>query len=154
MNEFCERTWQQLRSTFPPSFRIYYSIKANPHQALLKFFMARGCGLEIASGGELQQALAAGCAPEALIYAGPGKTDAELTLAIEQACFRTACRIVGRSAAYRADCSDRWANAAPIALRVNPNLETAGGSLQMGGRPSQFGIDEDQLAEVVSATRR
>src|SRR5690606_30601812 len=79
-----KRSWQQLRAAFSSEFRVYYSIKANPHPAFLKFFLARGCGLEIASGGELRQGLAAGCDPKEMIYAGPGKTDEELHLAVKQ----------------------------------------------------------------------
>jgi diaminopimelate decarboxylase len=146
-----QRSWVELRETFPRDFRFYYSMKANPHQAFLQFFLARDCGLEIASGGELQQALTAGCHPTDMIYAGPGKTDAELCLAIEQGLGELHVESQGevRRVAH-------WARlhgvCVPVALRVNPNLETAGASLQMGGRASQFGIDEDQLPDAVAAT--
>ena len=58
-----------LRNALPPAFSLSYSVKANPTQAILKFFLGRGCGLEIASGGELEQAVAAGCPPERIIFA-------------------------------------------------------------------------------------
>ena len=41
-----------LRETLPNEFSISYSVKANPCQAILKHFLEKGCGLEIASGGE------------------------------------------------------------------------------------------------------
>ncbi len=148
-----QRSWRQLRQTFPEEFQIYYSIKANPHQALLKFFMARGCGLEVASGGELQQALAAGCAPEHVVYAGPGKTDEELKLALEH----NVSEIHAESwneVQRLARLAQLQGKQAPVALRVNPNLASVGGALQMGGRPSQFGIDEDQLPNILSATAK
>ena len=50
----------------------------------LKFFLKKGCGLEIASAGELHLALATGCPPSDIVFAGPGKTEAELELAITQ----------------------------------------------------------------------
>jgi diaminopimelate decarboxylase len=151
--QILQRTWQQLRQTFPAEFAIYYSIKANPHQALLRFFLSRGCGLEVASGGELQQALVAGAAAGRLVYAGPGKTDAELTLAIQQEVSELHAESWGEVQRI-ARIARSLGRRAPVALRVNPNLATVGGSLQMGGRPSQFGIDEDQLPEVVSAAQR
>jgi len=58
-----EHKWTLLRQTFPPEFRLYYSVKANPNCAILKYFLTKGCGLEIASGGEFHQVLKAGCPP-------------------------------------------------------------------------------------------
>jgi diaminopimelate decarboxylase len=144
-----QRSWQQLRDTFPPEFGIYYSMKANPHQAFLQFFLKRGCGLEIASGGELQQGLAAGCNPRHMIYAGPGKTDVELQLAVEHGLGEIHVESPGEIARLARLARAREVKA-PVALRVNPNLQTAGASLQMGGRASPFGIDEDQLPEFVA----
>ena len=56
-----EKKWDRLRAALPAEFSIHYSVKANPAQALLKCILAKGAGLEIASGGEFCQALAAGC---------------------------------------------------------------------------------------------
>ena len=78
------RQLAELRAILPASFELYYSVKANPNAALLKFFVDGGCGLEIASSGELVQALDAGCAAERILFAGPGKTVDELSLAIER----------------------------------------------------------------------
>src|SRR5207237_6184261 len=71
-----------LLRTLLPKFDIYYSVKANPNLAILRHFVLRGCGLEIASAGEFIQALAAGCPSEHIFFAGPGKTDSELDLTI------------------------------------------------------------------------
>src|SRR5438045_3850002 len=60
-----------LLRTLLPKFELYYSVKANPNLAILRHFVLRGCGLEIASAGEFMQALAAGCRPESIIMAGP-----------------------------------------------------------------------------------
>src|SRR5574341_1178113 len=52
-----ERQWHLLRSTFPSEFDISYSVKANPNPAILRWFLSKGCGLEVASGGEFHLAL-------------------------------------------------------------------------------------------------
>ena len=70
--------WGLLRRTFPAEFEISYSVKANPNIAILRHFLSKGCGLEIASGGEFFLALNAGCAPDKILFAGPGKTEADL----------------------------------------------------------------------------
>jgi diaminopimelate decarboxylase len=73
-----DKKWQLLRDTLPPEFSICYSVKANPSQAILRHFLAKGAGLEIASGGEFHLALNAGCPPEKIVFAGPGKSEFEL----------------------------------------------------------------------------
>src|SRR6267143_5434616 len=80
-----EHKWTLLRQTFPPEFHLCYSVKANPNCSILSHFLAKGCGLEIASGGEFHQALKAGCPPQQMLFAGPGKTDAELELVLTHA---------------------------------------------------------------------
>src|SRR5262245_32473893 len=50
-----DQKWTLLRQTFPSKFHISYSVKANPNSTILRHFLAKGCGLEIASGGEFHQ---------------------------------------------------------------------------------------------------
>lgn len=137
-----------LRSILPASFRISYSVKANPTQAILKFFVAQDCGLEIASGGELVQALAAGCPPDRIIFAGPGKTVAELDLALQHGIKEIHVESQLEIRRLIDLCRQRSCRA-HVALRVNPSGEAQGGAMRMGGKPAPFGIDEESLDSVV-----
>jgi diaminopimelate decarboxylase len=138
------RKWDVLRSTFPARFEIYYSVKANPNLNILAFFLAQGAGLEIASAGELYQAREAGCSPSRLLFAGPGKTPAELRLALTEGVGEIHAESMlemERIATIAADL--RWK--APVAIRVNPEADAQGGAMRMGGKPAPFGIDEELL---------
>src|SRR2546422_11510442 len=64
-----------------PHFEIFYSVKANPTLAILRHFVLRGCGLQIASAGGFLEALAAGCTADTIFFAGPGEKGRELELA-------------------------------------------------------------------------
>jgi diaminopimelate decarboxylase len=148
-HEILEASLHSLREAMPAFFRISYSVKANPAQEILRFFLARNCGLEIASAGELEQALAAGCPPERIIFAGPGKSLSELEMAVQhdikeihveshleierlsQLCRRRGCQ-------------------ARVAIRVNPDADAQGGAMRMGGKPAPFGIDEECLEPAVT----
>jgi len=148
--EALTRSWRTLADVLPAGFEIFYSVKANPNQAILRLFLELGCGLEIASSGELQQALAAGCPPQRIFFAGPGKTDAELTAALACGLGEVHVESLGelrRIAALARSC-DRQAR---IALRINPAAEIEGAGMRMGGRSAPFGIDEDQLDAVLDA---
>ncbi len=144
------RQWQALRDTLPPPFEICYSVKANPNQAILRVFIERDCGLEIASSGELCQALAAGCPAERILFAGPGKTEAELAAALHHEIGEIHVESL-REARRISEIARQRQQPARISLRINPSAECAGASMRMGGRAAPFGIDEDQLDEVVAA---
>jgi diaminopimelate decarboxylase len=143
-----DRKLDLLREALPARFGICYSVKANPNPAILRHFVARGCGLEIASGGELHLALNAGCAPEKIFFAGPGKTEAELEMALSHGVGEIHAeslleieRITG--------ISRRLGKEATVALRINPSAEAQGGAMRMGGKPAPFGIDEENLDDVL-----
>jgi len=145
--QIMHRQWERLRAAFP-NFAIYYSVKANPNFNLLTFFLAQGAGLEIASAGELYLAREAGCPPDRMFFAGPGKTPAELELAIKQGVgeihaesLLELARIA--SIGVRLDCR------VPVAIRVNPEADAQGGAMRMGGRPAPFGVDEELLEVAI-----
>jgi diaminopimelate decarboxylase len=140
--------WDLLRKTLPSEFEISYSVKANPNPAFLRFFLSQGCGLEIASGGEFFLALRAGGAPDKVLFAGPGKTEAELEYVLangigeihaESLLELERISLIARKLGVRAR----------VALRVNPSEESQGGAMRMGGKPVPFGIDEEMLEEAV-----
>ncbi len=140
--------WNQLRAALPARFAISYSVKANPNRAFLEYFLENGAGLEVASHGEFHQALAAGCAAERVVFAGPGKTDAELEFAIAHGIgeihiesTREAQRVIA--------ISRRLGTRARVAVRVNPASEVQGGAMRMGGKPAAFGVDEEALDTVL-----
>ena len=78
-----ERRVEALRAALPPSFRLAYAVKANPAPAVLERLASLGLGADVASGGELARALAAGFDPAQIVFTGPGKRDEELHAAVE-----------------------------------------------------------------------
>jgi diaminopimelate decarboxylase len=148
-----DRKWNLLRRTFPAEFAISYSVKANPNPAILRRFVAKGCGLEVASGGEFRLALSAGCAPENILFAGPGKNEADLELAltygIGELHIESPMELQRISAISR-----KLGCRARVAVRVNPSAEAQGGAMRMGGKPAPFGIDEENLNDVVGEILR
>ncbi|MDB4380515.1 diaminopimelate decarboxylase [Mariniblastus sp.] len=142
------KTIRDLQSRLPDRFQLYYSIKANPNAAILRTVLAEGCGLEIASNGELQQALAAGCEPSQILFAGPGKTQTELSAALDAKIGEIHVESI-EEARWINQLASQKGSVESISLRVNP-VDTAGGAMQMGGKPSPFGVDEETLESVVS----
>lgn len=132
-----------LRAALPPALRLHYSMKANPMPALVQHMASLVDGLDVASGGELKVALDTGIDPAHISFAGPGKTDAELTRAVAA----EVCINVESSGEI-----DRVARAATalgirprIVLRVNPEFELKSSGMRMGGGAKPFGIDAEQV---------
>ena len=142
-----EQKLDEIRSTLTSRFSVYYSIKANPNPDLLAYFIAQGCGLEVASAGELRQALQAGCSPSRLLFAGPGKTDAELAAAIESGIQEIHVESIEEAIRIDRLAADRG-KSVDVALRINP-VDGAGGAMRMGGKASPFGIDEEELDQAI-----
>jgi diaminopimelate decarboxylase len=145
-----DRKYDSLRATLPERFSIYYSIKANPCSAVVKHFLSRGCGLEIASGGEFRKAREAGCAPENILFAGPGKSESELEEVLSHGIGEIHMESLTEANRIAAICR-RIGHRAHVAIRINPAGEAEGGAMRMGGRPAPFGMDEELLDQVLDA---
>jgi diaminopimelate decarboxylase len=143
-----ERKFAALRNSLPPRVAISYSVKANPNGSFLRYFLSKGCGLEIASAGEFHQALRADCPASRIVFAGPGKTEAELDYVL-----RNGIGEIHAESALELDrissISRRLNIRANIAIRVNPTEDAQGGAMRMGGKPAPFGIDEECLDGVL-----
>ena len=143
-----ERKFALLRNSLPQRVAISYSVKANPNGAFLRYFLSKGCGLEIASGGEFHQALKADCPASRIVFAGPGKTEAELEYVL-----RNGIGEIHAESALELDrissISRRLNVRTNIAIRVNPTEDAQGGAMRMGGKPAPFGIDEECLDSVL-----
>jgi diaminopimelate decarboxylase len=143
-----DQKWNLLCHALPDVFSICYSVKANPNQAILKHFLAKGAGLEIASAGEFCQAVHAGCSPQNIIFAGPGKSEQELDLVLTQGIGEIHLESL-REAERISALAQKKGLVANVALRINPSGEAEGGAMRMGGRPAAFGIDEENLDDVL-----
>jgi diaminopimelate decarboxylase len=137
-----------LRNALPREFEVYYSVKANPNPAILRHFVLRGCGLEVASEGEILQARAADCPANRIVFAGPGKTDKELELAINFGIGELHVESQSEAARIASICRRRGLQVR-VAVRVNPTGEGQGGAMRMGGKAAPFGTDEEKLDPLV-----
>lgn len=143
-----QRKLCELRHALPARFSISYSVKANPNPAFLHLFLSHDCGLEVASAGELYQALNAGCPSEKILFAGPGKKESELEFALTKRIGEIHAESMTEIARIGA-ISRRLGVRARVAVRINQSSEGQGGAMRMGGKAAPFGIDEEQMDEAV-----
>ena len=151
-SDLIRRRMADLRAAMPPRLRIHYAMKANPYGPILELMGTLVDGFDIASGGELRMALAAGLPAERISFAGPGKRDEELAAAIFAG---VTLNLESEAEAHRALAIAERHGATPrLAIRVNPAFELRGSGMKMGGGAKPFGIDAERvpaLARVVIA---
>ncbi len=139
---------EELRATLPTRLHIYYAIKANPMPAVVAHMAELLDGLDIASAGELNTALETVVDRSRVSFAGPGKRDFEIQAAIEAGVTISVESVneMQRIAAL----ADSLGMRPNIVLRVNPVFELKSAGMKMGGRPSPFGIDAEQVPAALA----
>lgn len=136
-----------VRDAMPKRVALHYAMKANPYAPLLEYIADLVDGLDIASGGELKQARAAGFLPREISFAGPGKRDRELEAAISAG---VTLNVESEGEARRAlTIGERRGIAPRLAVRVNPAFEMRGSGMKMGGGAKPFGVDEERVPALV-----
>lgn len=136
----------RLRAALPSGVAVHYAIKANPLPALLSAIAPLVDGLDVASAGEMDRALDVMTA-DAISFAGPGKRDAELELAIRAG---VTLNVESESEGQRALAIGGMLGMRPrLAVRVNPDFELRGSGMKMGGRASPFGVEAQHVAGLV-----
>ena len=138
-----------LRAVLPARCDIHYAMKANPFAPLLRHLAPLMDGLDIASSGEMEQALAAGIGPEHISFAGPGKRDAELRAALDHG---VTVHLESEGEALRLlAIADSIGVTPRVAVRVNPDFDLKGSGMRMGGGAKPFGVDADRAAPLARA---
>ena len=144
--EAMRRAYRRLAAALGDFAAIYYSAKANPACAVIRLFLEEGAGVEIASLGEYRAAIAAGAAPERILFAGPGKRRAELEAVIDGGIGEI--HIEGMDEIERLRTIGKPVRAS---LRINPVPTVQAGAMRMGGKATAFGFDEEDLEAAVVA---
>ena len=141
-----EDSWHQFAQPFANTpHQVCYAVKSNGSLALLQVLAQLGAGFDIVSGGELARVLRAGGIPARVVFSGVGKRGDELeqALAAGIGCFNVESeaeleRLNALALAHK--------QRAPVALRVNPGVETrTHPHIATGHSDAKFGIE---LAQV------
>jgi diaminopimelate decarboxylase len=127
---------------------VCYAVKANSNGAILRLLRDAGAGFDIVSGGELFRALKAGADPGRCTFAGVGKSREEIEYALEQGVYS-----FNIESEAELDYINEIASAkncrAPIALRVNPDVEAQTHQyISTGKSENKFGIALERAARV------
>jgi diaminopimelate decarboxylase len=136
-----ERHWQAFDDAFSDlPHCVCYAVKANSNIAVLNVLARLGSGFDIVSAGELARVIAAGGAPNKVVFSGVGKTKDEIAFALEQGirCFNVESIAELHRIQEVASSLDKQA---PISIRVNPDVDAQTHPyISTGLKENKFGI--------------
>jgi diaminopimelate decarboxylase len=145
-----ERHAQEFRDGLKdvPKKHLAFAIKCNPNLGVLRVLARQGYGADVVSGGELERALAAGMAPEDIVFSGVGKTRAELALGLDRGIGQFNIEHEPEGVALSEIALGREMTA-PAVLRVNPDVDAGThAKISTGKAENKFGVGIDAAPEI------
>ncbi len=128
---------------------VHYAVKANAEKKLLQHIAHKGFGADCVSGNEIKHCIDCGFSPTSIVFAGVGKTDAEINTAIDLGIGMFNCesipelKVIAEIAAQK-DCKAR------ISLRINPNIDAHTHEyITTGLEENKFGISDYEFEKVI-----
>lgn len=134
-------------------YHLHYALKANANHRILEMINSFGIGADCVSGYEVQRALDCGFSPDHIAFAGVGKSDAEISLALDHNIWCFNCESLPEIEVI-AQLAAQKGKKARIALRINPNINAHTHEyITTGLEENKFGIQAWQLEAVVDRVR-
>lgn len=148
--EVLRRTLELIKSSSDyPGYHVHYALKANVNPVILRVVADYGLGADTVSGGEIVRALETGFAPHSIVFAGVGKSDREIALALRSGigCFNVES---SEELARIEELAREVGETANVALRVNPDVDAhTHHYITTGLAENKFGIGMDMLEPII-----
>ena len=137
-----------------PMAQIHFAIKSNSNPHLVSIAAREGLGADCVSGAEIERSIACGVAAERIVFAGVGKTDAEINYALDMGigCFNV--ESVPELDVIN-DLAARKGRVAPVAFRINPNVDAhTHANITTGLEENKFGIAMTDMVTVINHAKQ
>ena len=130
-------------------YHLHYAVKANANSRILQMISDYGFGADCVSGNEVQKALENGFKPDKIVFAGVGKTDDELRLAIDKNIFCVNCESLQELEilnAFAGICNKK----VRVALRINPDIDAqTHAHITTGLQYNKFGLSLQDVDYII-----
>ncbi len=138
----------ELQQAFGGRFGVSFAVKSNPNLGLLAAIRGLPATLDVSAIAELERGLLAGYAAEKLTFSGPAKRPFELERAVDAGCGEIVCESV-RELRDISRIAGEKGRTVHVLLRINPDRVPQQFGVSMAGKPSAFGIDEEEADDAV-----
>ncbi len=143
----------KLKSSNINNLSLFYAMKSNPLQEILRLVKGEDLGVETTSIGEMGRALLTGFRPEEILVTGPGKIDSTLDYAISNGVRYIIIESLNEARKVN-QLAKNYRSRQPILIRISPTNAVQGEDLRegfalFGGKPVKYGIDEEELQQAL-----
>ncbi len=139
-----------LNSTKSDNFHIHYAVKANNNKKILEKIAAKGLGSDCVSGWEIEASIKAGFSPKSIAFAGVGKTDDEIAIALTNRIGMIHCESLEEILVIN-EMAEAMNYIPRVALRLNPNVNPlTHEKISTGLSENKFGLTVLEFAELVT----
>jgi diaminopimelate decarboxylase len=127
---------------------VFYAMKANGNLGVLKTLAALGAGADTVSEGEVRKALAAGFAPERIVFSGVGKSESELRFAVDAGIYQVNIETEGELDLL-SKVAGQLGKRQEAVFRVNPDIGAGGhAKITTGSAENKFGVSFDEVGRL------
>lgn len=149
-----QNTLQSISSeTEDKNYHVHYALKANSNKEILKEISKYGFGADCVSGNEILRALDCGFAPEKIVFAGVGKTEEEIEIALHHNIFCFNVESIPEIELI-AELSQKHNRVANIAFRINPNVDAHTHEyITTGLSENKFGLNDKDVPNALDLTK-
>ncbi|KXB40271.1 diaminopimelate decarboxylase [Bacteroidales bacterium KA00344] len=132
------------------NFVVHYAVKANANPKILRIVCKSGLGADCVSGGEIQACLDAGFSPNKIVYAGVGKSDWEINLALTAGIFCFNVESVAELEVINTLAQARNVTA-NVCFRINPDINAhTHANITTGLAENKFGIAMSEMEDAIA----
>lgn len=132
-----------------PNYYVHYAMKANANPKLMQLIREAGFGVDCVSGGEIRTAIAEGFVADSIMFAGVGKSDWEIRLALQLGIFSFNVESLAELEVIQ-ELAEQEQRIARVCLRINPDVEAHTHThIVTGMAENKFGIAWDDMMMVI-----
>lgn len=132
-----------------PNYYVHYAMKANANPKLMQLIREAGFGVDCVSGGEIRTAIAEGFEADSIMFAGVGKSDWEIRLALQLGIFSFNVESLAELEVIQ-ELAEQEQRIARVCLRINPDVEAHTHThIVTGMAENKFGIALDDMMMVI-----
>mgnify|MGYP002622340430 CR=1 FL=1 len=135
-------------------YHVHYAVKACSNPTVLRQISSAGFGADCVSGGEIRMCLENGFPASEIVFAGVGKADWEIELAIEAGiqCFNVESV---PELEVIAEIAERMGKVANVSFRINPDVKAhTHAGITTGRAENKFGIAKEQMLADLEERRK
>lgn len=146
-------TLKAIKAELHPDYHVHYAIKACTNPKVLRHIMEAGFGADCVSGGEIQACLDAGFPADKIVFAGVGKSDWEIELALDAGIFCFNVESIPELEVID-ELARKRGKVARVAFRINPNVGAhTHDNITTGLAENKFGIAMEDMTDIVLKTQ-